>query len=147
MEFSPGTFFWKPLLFSGTALAQLCPYHPPWLSTSDPMAGSKDTKDNTAPSSAFHQPQGQDCRRIPGGLWEDPGGGNMAGVRDLWMGGAQIMEGSVGGLWDVCGSVRGSWEDLWVFRDASSSQFLCSHFADWLVGNLANDTLGWCGLA
>lgn len=89
MEFSPGTFFWKPLLFSGPALAQLCPYHPPWLSTSDPMAGSKDTKDNTAPSSAFHQPQGQDCRRIPGGLWEDPGGGNMAGVGDLWMWGSR----------------------------------------------------------
>lgn len=70
----------------------------------------------------------------------------MAGVCES-VGAGQIMEGSVGGLWDVCGSVRRSWEDLWVFRDASSSHFLCSHFADLLVGNLANYVLGWCGRA
>lgn len=116
----------------------------------------------------------------------------MAGVGDLWIWGrGQIMKGSVDGLWEVCGSVRRSWEDLWedlgglwedhgrgaqgrtcgrsvdlwggghgrlcgrivggrsvelwVFRDASSSHFLCSHFADWLVGNLENDVLGWFG--
>lgn len=38
----------------------------------------------------------------------------MAGVGDLWIWGrGQVMKGSVDGLWEVCGSVRRSWEDLW----------------------------------
>lgn len=38
----------------------------------------------------------------------------MAGVGDLWIWGrGQIMKGSVDGLWEVCGSMRRSWEDLW----------------------------------
>lgn len=114
MEFSPGTFFWNLLLFSGTALAQSCPYHPPWLSTSDPTAGSKEYKGQHRTVLILPPTTGtglqKDPGRIVGGSWR----GKRASVNlwgDLWICGGGADHGRlcwriVGCLW-ICEKIVG----------------------------------------
>lgn len=147
VEFTLGTLFWNPLLFSGKTLSQLC-ICPPSMPPNFRPHTSKEHKTQHPTCLSLPTFKGRGRQEDLGGSWED--------CRRI---SGRSVEGSIGRSWDnlwiygrIHGRIHGKimtgpWEDLcedlWgSLQEASISHFLCSNFADSLVENLENTSPG-----